>query len=424
MSQTVNDSNNKEWFNVQVVEAGGGGNCFFYSLFDALKFYNLLDCVHNIFEFNNDKEDFNIKFRIYLSNNLDEELKGFVNFYCQLNNSRENINGTPITQQEINDIKAQIFATLSENMRKLLSEAGEFTEIKCQDENYKNIIVENMKEIIRTNFNYVSEFEVRKVINLLKDPCNIILTIKYQNLNKISFSPNEIILYNIGEGHYQWFKKTSPTNAPPPTNQPLPKIKLPTSLPSSTSDLAEISSTPNLLPSLSGINVITFILNKYNEDYEKEEKENKIEFKNEKQDFKKLLLEINEIQEDKCININQDLITNGVIKTKDITKINFIKDIKLTEKIINFRKLEIKKNIVIIIHGIETLENLLAKINCGKYYNSINDKKYNLNDLNEKKNKCLNTLNTFIKHKDFIKNTLCRYADLYETLQKIKGNII
>jgi len=419
MSEAVDDSNNKEWFDVQAIESGGEGNCFFYSLFEALQFYKLLDCVHNIFEFKDDKEDFNIKFRDYLSSNLDEELNGFVNYYCQLNNNKEDVNGRPITQQEINEIKSGIINTLSHNMRELLSKAGEFTETKCHDKIYINTIVEKMKEIIRKNFNYVSEFEVNKVIALLKNVCNITIKIKYENLNKVDFNPNEIIFYNIGEGHYQWFKKISPTNPP------LPKTSQPSSLTTSISDLPTTSSPPNLVPSLSGINVITFILNKYNEDYEKEEKENKIEFKNEKLDFKKILLEINEIhEENKCINMNEELLVKDLLKIKDIAEINFIKDINLTEKIITFRKLEIKKNIVIIIHGIETLENLLAKINCGKYYNSINSNKYNLDDLNLKKNKCVKVLNTFINHKDFIKNTLCRYVDLYETLQKIKGNII
>jgi hypothetical protein len=180
-------------------------------------------------------------------------------------------------------------------------------------------------------------------------------------------------------------------------------------------------------------NIITIILNKYSKNYS--EKEITDEFdnydnKNVKLDFKKLLLEANKIQdESKCNFVNKELILDKNIKVKNIHELNFVQDINLVDKIVQYRKLEIKKQIRIINRVIELYKNILTKINCYNYYsnerNEINlqnvIQQLNIIQLNIYKQKCISIFNDFIfNNADFLKNTLCRYVDLETSLKSIK----
>jgi hypothetical protein len=188
-------------------------------------------------------------------------------------------------------------------------------------------------------------------------------------------------------------------------------------------------------------NIITIILKKYSENYSEKEitdEFNNYDNKNEKLDFKKLLLEVNKIQdESKCNFVNKELILDKNIKVKNIDELNFIQDINLVDKIVQYRKLEIKKQIRIINRVIEFYKNILTKINCYNYYsNEINENnlqnnillnivhKLNIVQLNTYKQKCINIFNDFIfNNANFLKNTLCRYVDLETSLKSIKEKL-
>ena len=116
------------------------------------------------------------------------------------------------------------------------------------------------------------------------------------------------------------------------------------------------------------INIISAILKKYNEKFDENEKAKDEIMNKNNEDFKKLLLEIDKVeQETKCVtDIKELFLTNRNIIS--IHEINFIQDIRLVTKIVEYRKLEIKKQIRIINLAIEVYKYVLIKIECFDFF--------------------------------------------------------
>jgi len=170
------------------------------------------------------------------------------------------------------------------------------------------------------------------------------------------------------------------------------------------------------------INIISAILKKYNEKFDENEKAKDEIMNKNNEDFKKLLLEIDKVeQETKCVtDIKELFLTNRNIIS--IHEINFIQDIRLVTKIVEYRKLEIKKQIRIINLAIEVYKYVLIKIECFDFFPKKQDELYN-ELLNERK-KCVDIFDTVIfKNVYFLQDTLCRYIDLENKLKSFNKNI-
>ena len=545
-------------------DAGGAGNCFYYSIYEAFKHKNLLDCIKkNLFKFNNNKEDFNVKFRKYLSVKIRPELKNMIINICEYknqiieekiqdivykknniigandemtnewkyyfyldnkkldfntpgfnNDNNHNIGGT-ITIQQLNDMlikKQQVDAEIVDRLRNLTPAEKEDLSINqlgiqswtsdeiqailrkvtlsaCKNTRVVLAIVIELQRAIETSEVYVSEIEVTKISEILRDTCNITINIGYDDvINNYVFDPNTIWLKNINEGHYQWFEESVSAPAVPVEAVPVVAIKaasapavpvvakaavpvvakaavpiakaavpiakaasivikISTDKSSDTqsdiqsdksielTDCVDIDSSLLNKEFQNPSNIIAFILKEFNKKYEdekdeknekdkKDEKDEKEEETNIKLNFKKILLEVNNIEfENK--QYTKELICDINLPIINITDLNFIQDINLVEKIVTYRKLEIKKQIIIINYTIEVYKNILIKIKCYEY----NDAKklvniHKIEDLKTSKETCIDILNKFIlQNSNYLQTTLFRYVDLEESLEKIRSNL-
>ena len=140
--------------------------------------------------------------------------------------------------------------------------------------------------------------------------------------------------------------------------------------------------------------------------------------------LKKLIIKSIKRENNVGCNVNNDEL---IVKNSDITpsinnisEMNFIKDINLVNKIIRFRKLEIRREILIFNYGIEVYKNLLVKYKfykCGNPdYTSENDR--NLQKIIVDLINCNNYLNNIIYNSNYIKTTLYRYASLNNSFDK------
>ena len=181
------------------------------------------------------------------------------------------------------------------------------------------------------------------------------------------------------------------------------------------------------------INIISLILEKYNEKFDENDKnkdkeniEEKCSTQYDYEYFRKLLIDINNTQIDaENINKNKEITFNTNIKVVNIHELNFIQDIDLVEKYVKFRKLEIAKQIRIVNYIVEVYKNTLTLILCYPFLHKL---KYNvdLEKLNKNKQECINRLNKIVLNEDsyFLQSTLCRYIDLEEKLREFKAKQI
>lgn len=172
----------------QLREAGGGGNCFFFSLFFALSEKKLLDTL-NIDVLTKDKDQFNTTFRAFLAAELKQTLTDFVtNYYSSI--PKENV--------------SLIKKGLSQEFQKILNDR--------KNESVEDT-VKQLQDAIKKPGTYVSEIEVKKTIEILKNYGVTLVILNDPNSNnsivnldpkKYTINDKTIILANIKEGHYQW----------------------------------------------------------------------------------------------------------------------------------------------------------------------------------------------------------------------------
>jgi len=177
-------------------DAGGGGNCFFFSLYEALKAKNLLAIVYEKGELplNNQstKDHFNNTFRFFISQKLKEKLKKMVENYKTINSKDVNLIKTGLSNEFIS----------------ILDKA-----VKNNEPSDTTVL--NLQKAVNTSGTYVSEIEVQETIKILNQ-WGITLVIvndppvpdqdQIVKLDSKQYTINDktIILANLQEGHYQW----------------------------------------------------------------------------------------------------------------------------------------------------------------------------------------------------------------------------
>lgn len=188
---------------------------------------------------------------------------------------------------------------------------------------------------------------------------------------------------------------------------------------------------------MNSISKITdMLLKKYNEKYEAFEKNNvddKIDNINpiDILDFKKIILDLKDTNKTAKTLRNEDTkeidCGDDTKKITKITEMNFVHDLTLTQNIVIFRKLEIKKQVMIINYLIQSFK--VASYQLIKYEEK-NSAKLNENPIADDimiehfilvKNK--NIIKTMLKNilenkevLDFLRKTLCRYISLEENI--------
>jgi hypothetical protein len=184
----------------KVIDAGGSGNCFFFSMYEALCDNNLLTDVCDKLKISNKREQFNLNFRKLLSESqlLEDDYLSTVKRLCELkfgvlqpgdtrSSFDEMLKGLPLQQK-----------TLLKSLQKK----------SCGD---TDIIVNALKNAIKINKVWVGEIEVNCVKQILWDECKVVLDIKKRTISPLLPKKNRIVLYNEEENHYKWFQLIKPT---------------------------------------------------------------------------------------------------------------------------------------------------------------------------------------------------------------------
>jgi hypothetical protein len=182
---------------------------------------------------------------------------------------------------------------------------------------------------------------------------------------------------------------------------------------------------------MNSISKITdMLLKKYNEKYEAFEKNNvddKIDNINPRDilDFKKIILDLKDTNKTAKTLRNEDIKEIDCHDTKitNLTEMDFVQDLTLTEKIVIFRKLEIKKQIMIINYLIQSFKVVSYQLIKYEEKNSARLGEEQIRRehdiLIKNKNNIKSILNSILENGEvliFLRKTLCRYVSLEENL--------
>jgi hypothetical protein len=221
--------------------------------------------------------------------------------------------------------------------------------------------------------------------------------------------------------------------------------------------------------------ITKLLLEKYNKDFderkneaEKIDKNCEISKKQISQIMKAYITDLNKLNSSELFEltkleqpnrkINENKMCDFTENFKKIQNISFIQDINLLKKIIEYRKYEIKKEIILTKYYFAVYNNIISKILNLNYKNfviynnipqnensSLNVFNYTLGEINNEKNTYYNLQykvkldklisykdelegileNIFLKNKEILlKKTLCKYVFLQDNLNKFTKNII
>ena len=197
---------------VIAVEAGGAGDCFFYSLYEALRNSKLKDAVDARFGTAGSNEHFVSQFRNRVAENAGDYIYRMYEDMChtKISGSYE----SPESFQEYLDSRAQdsritrlIFNTFRE-----YNQHNEGCILHTQDSPEVRAFIQQVQIGIRKRGNYIGQMEYEVAKELLRT-INIYLDVKYRKVNRLLHIENRITLFNIREGHYQYFKQVTPSRA-------------------------------------------------------------------------------------------------------------------------------------------------------------------------------------------------------------------
>ena len=360
-------------------DAGGDGNCFYYSLYEALENKKI---KLGFLKYNN-KEEFNIQLRNYLSQNIN--LNNLINVIC--NDKLTDIN---IFNQKILGFSNEI-----QNL---------FRNMDCKNHTK---IIQDYKNIIKQDKIWISEPEVTAIKQILKDN-NIILRIVNNGINPVNLQANEIMLRNDSEMHYVWYNPDDSISL-----EPIEKSVINKNIESDNNNnfkiysmyISEYSFRKEFIPTKIYINTeihsyIIYILRCIST-------------------FKGLFKKPIDLLETASINhsfIIYNCIYEGLL--------NIINNLSLFYKyLININTYSIYVNIVddqnnrIINDNKEINENLNNEINIKKYFDDINSSKYkqNFEDIyNLITDKILNGLNNLVNENNKIQS-LIHYLPLTQS---------
>ena len=180
---------------VREEDAGGGGNCFYYSLYASLQAQSLLDTVCTTFRLgeSHTKEDFNLSFRGFLASQLPSELLAMIDYLCTI----------PISLRGIQ------LSSLSDEYRGILRN---ITDAQCKNNDYKQGLVRQLQTATSTDRVWAGQPEVRFTKHLLTT-VGIVLHIDNDEgypapppTAAFVYAPNRIILRRIHGNHYHWYR--------------------------------------------------------------------------------------------------------------------------------------------------------------------------------------------------------------------------
>lgn len=174
------------------------------------------------------------------------------------------------------------------------------------------------------------------------------------------------------------------------------------------------------------LDITNIILNKFNEPFNN----TKSIFDNDKQnlDFKKIILDLKDIEE-KCFDKTKELNIdyNPLFSVKHIHEMSFIENINLVELILQYRQQVIRKIILISNFNIQMYKKTILYILYLQYLKDEKNKKTQ-NDIEifeTDKEKIKDYIQNIISNQiRFYNETLCRYIDISERLEKIKQEIV
>jgi len=216
---------------VQIKEAGGGGDCFYYSIWAALTERNLIR--RNILPKMNiplDKEGFMLYFRNFVADilNNSEKIEGIYDFYGDIGVQSilpaGRVNFSTFLHPG-NSVPKEIIDRIRPKMREVydflnLNEIQEWMADIFISSNSVAEFKRRVIESVRTKGNNVQEFEVRIITKLFKERFNIEIRAHYtkdasgrvldmpRNLPMINERGEEVIHLLVligGGGHYQYF---------------------------------------------------------------------------------------------------------------------------------------------------------------------------------------------------------------------------
>ena len=191
---------------VRSVEAGGAGDCFFYSIYDALRSQGLLERTTTDLRIPNTKEEFVIAFRALISDNSDAEFLKLYRQICELHTSeyhaREPFRGHIEASGHptwLSDLILRTFLSYDFERHECIEHADDSVEVLT--------FIREGKRQIRIRGKYTSNIEPLIAKQLLNAVC-IYLDIKNRLWRNLLNIQNRIVLHNMREGHYQYYKFT------------------------------------------------------------------------------------------------------------------------------------------------------------------------------------------------------------------------
>jgi len=196
---------------VRAVEAGGGGDCFFYSIHDALVNRKLKDRVDARFGTAGTKEQFVTLFRAVVANNAGEDLSilyqetciSKIGQYSDINEFRSFLQ-TSENPYWLNTLLIDTFRNYDSRRDGCLVNEPASPEVLK--------FIRQGKAGITRRTNFVGQLEVAITQRLLQE-VGVYLDIKASKFSQLLNIENRITLYNIGAGHYQYFRPVASSRA-------------------------------------------------------------------------------------------------------------------------------------------------------------------------------------------------------------------
>lgn len=201
---------NRAVVNVVIKDAGGGGDCFYFSMYEALESRGYLELLSNSLGMPGftDKKDFNIKIRELISDNIDDSVKDMIQHFCE----------TFLIQNmsNVDSLKLSLL-TLPVWLQNIIKKHVNIKSCGNIEQVY-NLVLREVKASIIIPGNWAGELEVAVIKNML-DTVGIELTVHNRKLSKLidfeifsrdignigEIQPHRIVLYNSGELHYQYY---------------------------------------------------------------------------------------------------------------------------------------------------------------------------------------------------------------------------
>ena len=178
---------------VGLIEAGGRGDCLFFSIHDALIQQGLKGKVDEVYSTQGTKEEFVQKFRTLVADNGLIQVRSFVQSMCaRLFEYPEDFQSL-VNKKEMG---------LPDWVREIL----QTMDATCLDVPSKYKLIRNIQDGIRVRGNYAFQVDISIIQNLLKK-CGLYLEIKNRaaGFKSLRFIKNRIVLQNLGEGHFRYY---------------------------------------------------------------------------------------------------------------------------------------------------------------------------------------------------------------------------